>query len=181
MEIYTNFILKRESDLWIFNHCNSVFDEYTISIKIERFENNSSFICIGTFVKDNNDNLIFRIFIRQQLIDFSNLNNNSMTILDRTEFKCYIFDTCDETLICKVFLNDSKNPNLIKFNYMLPLNEDTGFMIGGTGDKCLLKSFICKSVDHLEVEKTLNKIISKSQQENDEKIKNNKNSNCKVM
>jgi hypothetical protein len=72
VEIGVNFILKGESTCWIINRLNEKFDEFTSVVKIAKEEKSQRvFLSMGTFVRDNNKNLIFKIFTRQQLIDFS--------------------------------------------------------------------------------------------------------------
>ena len=72
VEISVNFILKGESTCWIINRVAEKFDEYTAVVKISKEEKAQRvFLSMGTFVRDNNKNLIFKIFTKQQLIDFS--------------------------------------------------------------------------------------------------------------
>lgn len=71
-KIQTTFSLRGESTLWIFNRVSDYFDDYTVSIKIEKIENSQKVFCsLGTFIKDKEDNLIFKNFIKEQLVDYS--------------------------------------------------------------------------------------------------------------
>jgi hypothetical protein len=64
--------LTGESDCWIFNRVNDYFDEYSIIIKIQKLENSQKiFASFGSFVKDNSNNSIFKIFAKEQLLDYS--------------------------------------------------------------------------------------------------------------
>ena len=76
VKIQTTFTMKGDSTVWIFNRVNDYFDEYTVSIKLEKIENSQRVFCsLGTFVKDTENNLIYKSFIREQLIDYSSTSN----------------------------------------------------------------------------------------------------------
>ena len=72
VEMSISAYLIGESNLWIFNRVNEFFDEFTLALKLEKQENSQKiFISLGTFIKDNQEYLVFKTFIKEQLIDFS--------------------------------------------------------------------------------------------------------------
>jgi hypothetical protein len=72
VEIKCCISLKGDSTCWIFNRANDYFDEYTLAIKLEKIEHSQKvFVSLGTFVKDYQNNLIFKVFTREQLVDYS--------------------------------------------------------------------------------------------------------------
>jgi len=76
VKIQTFFTLRGESTLWLFNRVNDYFDEYSVSVKIEKLENSQKVFCsLGTFIRDKENNLIFKNFIREQILDYSTTSN----------------------------------------------------------------------------------------------------------
>ena len=68
----TSFNLKGESSLWIFSRVDEYFDEYSAVLRISKEDKSQNlFISMGAFVRDQHKNLIFKIFSKQQLIDYS--------------------------------------------------------------------------------------------------------------
>jgi hypothetical protein len=71
-----NVQLKAESSLWIISRSNDYFDEFTSVLKFSKEDKSQRiFISMGTFVRDCHENLIFKIFSKQQLIDYSSYLN----------------------------------------------------------------------------------------------------------
>jgi hypothetical protein len=68
MEISISFLLKGESACWIFNRVNEYFDENTMALKIEKNDKNKIFASLGTFVRNSSNDLIFKVFSREQLV-----------------------------------------------------------------------------------------------------------------
>ena len=72
VEMNIGCYLAGDSSCWIINRVNDYFDEQSFVIKIEKVEKSQKlFASFGTFVRDSQDNLIFKTFIKEQLIDFS--------------------------------------------------------------------------------------------------------------
>jgi hypothetical protein len=64
--------LKGDSSFWIITRSNEEFDEFSSIIKISKEDKSQNIhVSLGTFVKDKYQNLIFKIFSKQQLIDYS--------------------------------------------------------------------------------------------------------------
>jgi hypothetical protein len=75
VKLQFNVELKGDSTFWIFNRVEDYFDEYTVSIKIEKLENSHRVFCsLGTFLRDKDGNIIFKNFIREQIVDYSKLS-----------------------------------------------------------------------------------------------------------
>lgn len=75
IEIKLNFILKGESSCWLILRTNDdTLNEFSVVLKIYK-ENLSQkcFAALGTFIKDIDSNLRFKIFTKVQLIDFSSI------------------------------------------------------------------------------------------------------------
>ena len=72
VELKTSLYLAGDSYVWLFNRVDNYFDEGSLVVKIEKFEKSQKvFASFGTFLRDSQNNLIFKTFIREQLIDFS--------------------------------------------------------------------------------------------------------------
>ena len=64
--------MKGESSLWIITRSDLEFDEYSSIIRISKEDKSQNVhVSLGTFVMDKYNNLIFKIFSKQQLIDYS--------------------------------------------------------------------------------------------------------------
>jgi hypothetical protein len=168
VEMSISCYLAGESTCWIFSRVLNYFDEYSLIIKIEKFENNQKvFVSYGTFVRDSQNNLIFKTFIKEQLIDFSSKKllrlillakfllfyflleniNTFYTDNDISLVKILLLDSCDDIALSRIYLNDSKTENKVVLNFLLPMRERRKIMIAGNGEKCLIKKFMARNVD----------------------------------
>ncbi len=67
-----NFLLKDESSLWLFLRNDLSPDTDTAVVRITKESNSQRcFIGLGTYIKDKHNKSIFKIFTRQQLVDFN--------------------------------------------------------------------------------------------------------------
>lgn len=111
----STFILKGESEFWIFLHTKGNFNEETIVILFSKTEfSETVFMSLGLFVKsdnsnniiyeesENNDEYNFRILKTMQLI--KSYNNNY-------EFNMNKYESSDSCMI-KVLVNDEGNENI---------------------------------------------------------------------
>jgi hypothetical protein len=152
----TSFTLKGESSLWLILRTDDSFDEFSAVIRISKEDKSQNmFISMGTFVKDVHKNLVFKIFSKQQLIDFSSkniYNDNHLELKtksykesDSCDVRAYILDTGDDKIIAKIIINDSKMENNISSEFFLPFFDRNGrVMIAGSGQQCCVRTFICK-------------------------------------
>lgn len=71
-----NATLKGESCLWIYTRSVDVINQSTVIIRINKEEKSQRiFISLGTYIKDKDNQNVFKIFSRQQLIDFTSKFN----------------------------------------------------------------------------------------------------------
>lgn len=71
-EVVTTFSLKGESTFWLILRSDLEFNEYSAIIKIFKEDKSQNLhAAMGTFVRDIHNNLIFKVFTKQQLIDYS--------------------------------------------------------------------------------------------------------------
>jgi hypothetical protein len=74
VELSMSCVLRGESSCWIITRTEESFNTYSAVAKISKDDRSQKlFINLGTFVSDKNDNLIFKVFSRQQLIDYSSI------------------------------------------------------------------------------------------------------------
>jgi len=67
-----SFSLKGESSCWIFTRSNDILNTNSAIVRISKEDKSQRlFISLGTFVQDYKDNEVFKIFLKQQLIDNS--------------------------------------------------------------------------------------------------------------
>lgn len=72
LEVTLSCSMKGESSCWIITRAKDFFDETTGVVRIHKEDKcQKMFISLGTFVKDMHNNLVFKIFSKQQLIDYS--------------------------------------------------------------------------------------------------------------
>lgn len=74
--IEVSAVLKGECSLWLYTRKTEFFTPMTAVIRVSKEDKSQRiYLSLGTFVKDKSDNFEFKIFTRQQLVDFeSNLN-----------------------------------------------------------------------------------------------------------
>lgn len=74
-EIAMSFSLKGESSLWVILRSDNDFNEYSAILKISKEDKSQNLhVSLGTFVKDVHNNLVYKNFSKQQLIDYSSKN-----------------------------------------------------------------------------------------------------------
>lgn len=140
--IKCNVNLKGESSFWIFLRVQNDFSIENAIILYNREEYNQTVhISLGTFYENTNKELLFRPFIKQQLI-FSKKkviqeNNNSVNL------DINIYDEGNENITVETYLNDKKENNFIKGNFFSEIKGNYSFMIAGSGNEVKLKKFIC--------------------------------------
>jgi hypothetical protein len=55
-----------------------------------------------------------------------------------------LIDNGEDKITAKLFMNDSKEENLISSSFFLPFKLDSSIIVAGNGQSCNLKTFICK-------------------------------------
>ena len=140
--IDANIILKGESTFWLALHTNNNFDIESAFISISKKDNsNSVFLSQGTFVQDLHKKLIYKVFCKQQLLDYSLTKNPVYAGNDTVSIRLNIIDQGSEPLQGKIFVNDSEKENKINGNFFIPTVKNFSLLIAGSGEQCKVKRF----------------------------------------
>jgi len=170
LKLNINFKLKGESQLLIFTRCfinkdlnesslfdsmcfhkesNDIFNKYTTCIKIYKKEmSNNCFINFGTFTEENNE-IIYKTFIKRQLIYFTNNEDNNYYYSkeDECDFNLIINDNGSEMIETKTYLNNSKKVNDVKANFFLPNNKFSKILFCGIGQSVEIKKLLINTYE----------------------------------
>lgn len=139
--IHCEFTLKGENSFWLFLRAGDKFTTDTAVIMVTKIrQSQTCYISFGTFVKDVHDNLIYKIFTRQQLLDYSKEKNANNIKNDITQFKLEVFDKGEDSINVSVAINGSKKDNKITSDFFLPVIGKYQIALGSIGDKCVVKS-----------------------------------------
>src|SRR4051812_28596107 len=103
-DVYLDVELKGESSFWLILRSTSVLDKYSAVLKFSK-ENNSQkvFVSFGTFVHDHENKPIFKIFQKQQLINYSKDKNKSFLDRDTCQIRANVLDNGDDKIKAKIF------------------------------------------------------------------------------
>lgn len=72
VETYFDVLLKGESVFWVIMRSNDALDKFSVVIKLSKEDRcQKVFASFGTFVSDSKGTMYFKIFLKQQLINFS--------------------------------------------------------------------------------------------------------------
>jgi hypothetical protein len=72
VDTYFDVILKGESFFWIILRSSDVLNKFSVVVKLSKEDRcQKVFASFGTFVFDAKGNMYFKIFLKQQLINFS--------------------------------------------------------------------------------------------------------------
>lgn len=144
--VFSYFQLKGESSFWLIFHTNEQFDVTSSVITISKKENSQRvFVSFGTFVKDIHDNLIYKVFSRQQLLDYNDKKSRLSQETDTCSVQLEFEDKGEEFLKGKIYLNESKKENKISSGFFVPVIKDYSICLGGSGEMCNVKSFYCET------------------------------------
>ena len=139
--------LKNESSFWIFLRTKEVFSKENAVIYFKKEElSQNVHISLGNFYLNSNNKLMFKTFIKQQLvmslINEKNENSEIYKNIDIVKLNIIICDKGNETISVYTHLNDNKEDNLVKGNFFIPISDNYKVMIAGTG-QCKLSRFYC--------------------------------------
>ena len=125
----STFILKGESEFWIFLHSKGNFNDETIVILFSKTEfSETVFMSLGVFVKsdnsnyniyeecENNDEYNFRILKTMQLIRSYNNNENNMNKYESSDscmIKILVNDEGNENIKVSAWINDGDAENIL--------------------------------------------------------------------
>lgn len=167
-KIKSSFLLKAESDLWIFLHVkNDSFDDNTIVILFSKEEFYGQVnMSLGTFIPTPSGKNLFtlKIFQTLQLVKtyyqekISEYNNN----IDTSLVKILISDEGDGSVKVSAWINGGDAENVLRGNFFkqiemldkdalrassssLEMNNDYKIMIAGNGNGCKLNYFIAET------------------------------------
>lgn len=135
----------------------SSFNTDTVVVRISKDANTQRcFLSLGTYITDINNNNIFKVFHKQQLIDYTSKwdiaylsiyyyvwiekKSKQYQELDVCDYVLQINDIFEDKISCKIYLNGNTNANEASSNFFLPYHSDAGLMLAGTGRQILLKS-----------------------------------------
>jgi len=139
--------LKNESSFWVFLRTKEIFskENAVIYFKKEDFSQ-IVHISLGNFFLNSNNKLVFKTFIKQQLImsmtNEKNENSEMYKNKDIVKLNIRICDGGSEIISVYSYLNDNKEDNLVKGNFFIPISDNYKVMIAGTGE-CKISRFSC--------------------------------------
>ena len=141
-----NVTLKGESSFWIFLRTKENFSKDNVIILYNREDYSKSvYITLGTFFLNLNNKLLYRPFIKQQLVFSKKKNNkNYNNENDKINLNIKIYDEGYDNITIETFLNDKKENNLIKGNFFQQIKDNYSLMFGGRGKEIRLHKFLCE-------------------------------------
>ena len=128
----STFILKGESEFWIFLHSKGNFNDETIVILFSKIEfSETVFMSLGLFVKSNNNNNIyddnennneytFRVLKTIQLVRSYNINENKYNKYESSDscmIKIVVIDEGNENIKVSAWINDGDAENKLFGNF----------------------------------------------------------------
>jgi len=144
---YFDVVLKGESTFWLITRSSDVLNKFSAVIKLSKEDRSQKvFVSFGTFVFDAKDNMYFKSFLKQQLINYSKTKNKYYYDNDICEIKGNVLDCGDDRIRAKFYLNDSKIENSIDGDFFLPVYDKFRIMLAGTGQSTIVKTFYAKHV-----------------------------------
>ena len=138
-EINANLTLQGESTFWLTLHNeNTIYENTSAILQISKTENSQKvFASLGVFLSE------YKIFSRQQLVNFNNNNKNNQIYLenDSCNIKLVILDPGDDNITFKIYINNSFFENTIEADFFIPVNDKRKVFIGGSGHSCFVNQF----------------------------------------
>jgi len=154
-DIFVDVTLKGSSEFWLFTRSSDVLDKNTAVIKISKDEGcQRVYISFGTFIEDG-ENLLFKIFLKRQIISFSKISKKELVEKDISQVKGTIMDNGSGKIKANFYLNGSKTENTVNADFFLPTVNRFKLLIGGTGEGVFVKTFYGKSMAFDLPEETL--------------------------
>ena len=103
-EIYFDFTLKRDSTFWLILRSNNSFDKYTCILRITKVDKSQKvFASMGTFITGDNSESIFKVFLKQQLLNISADPNKIYKDNNFSRIKGILIDQGQEKILTKLF------------------------------------------------------------------------------
>lgn len=172
--IKSTFILKGESDFWIFLHSKGKFEDETVVILFSKYQfSQIVFMSIGLFIKnedtesEEDKKYFFRIFQTIQLVETYERNNNDYIMNTKYEsadsclIKVNVIDDGTEKIKISAWMNEGNAENKLIGNFCTPvfinnndeikssvfdiINDNYRVMLAGSGDSCEVTRFCCET------------------------------------
>ncbi len=103
-EIFFDITLKRESTFWLILRSNHCLNKHTAVLKITKEDRSQKiFASFGTFVLDKNSDLIFKVFIKQQIINFTSDSSQIYKENDLSRVKGVVIDNGQDKIVVKIY------------------------------------------------------------------------------
>ena len=173
--IKSTFILKGESDFWVFLHSKGKLEEETAAILFSKNQfTETVFMSLGLFVKnddlipENDKKYFFRIFQTMQLVE--TYDRNSKDFIMNTKYEKYdsslikinIVDDGTEKIKVSAWMNEGNAENVLQGNFFIPVcmnyddknlrnsafdvyTENYKIMFAGSGNSCEVIRFSCET------------------------------------
>ena len=172
--IKSTFILKGESDFWVFLHTKGKLEDETVVILFSKYQfSQIVFMSLGLFIKNDDVTMgedkkyFFRIFQTLQLVETYEKNkkdyimNTKYESADSCLIKLNIIDNGSEKIQVSAWINEGSAENKLIGNFCYPVNiikendlknsafdriaEDYVIMFAGSGDSCEINRFSCET------------------------------------
>ena len=173
--IKSTFILKGESDFWVFLHSKGKLEEETAAILFSKNQfTETVFMSLGLFVKnddlipENDKKYFFRVFQTLQLVETYERNNKDYVLNTKYEkadsclIKINIVDDGTEKIKVSAWMNEGNAENKLVGNFCTPvfmnskedemknsafdiITENYRVMFAGSGDSCEINRFSCET------------------------------------
>lgn len=102
-EIFFDITLKRNSTFWLILRSNKCFDKFSAILKISKDDKSQKvFASYGTFILDDKLNLIFKVFLKQQIINISK-SNKIYRENDVSRIKGIVIDYGQEKIVTRLY------------------------------------------------------------------------------
>lgn len=169
-----NFILKGESDFWIFLHTKGKFEDETVVILFSKSRFNPEVtMSVGVFIKNEDSSsddkkYFFRIFQTLQLVEtyYSDyVKNTKYVLVDSCLIKVNVIDEGNETIKISAWINEGNAENKLVSNFCNPvilnnnndmmnsafdaISENYKILFAGSGESCEILKLSCE-IDYKE-------------------------------
>lgn len=173
--IKSTFILKGESDFWVFLHTKGKLEDETIVILFSKYQfSQIVFMSLGLIIKNDDISMgedkkyFFRVFQTLQLVETYERNNKDYVLNTKYEtadsclIKINIVDDGSEKIKVSAWMNEGNAENKLVGNFCTPvfmnskedemknsafdiITENYRVMFAGSGDSCEINRFSCET------------------------------------
>ena len=172
--VKSTFILKGESDFWVFLHSKGKLEEETVVILFSKYQfSQIVFMSLGLFIKNDDETMgedkkyFFRVFQTLQLVETYERNKKDFILNTKYEsadsclIKLNIIDDGSEKIQVSAWINEGNAENKLIGNFCYPVNinkeddlrnsafdritDNYRIMFAGSGDSCEINRFSCET------------------------------------